>query len=50
MLKMIKGAIEHGAPLHPIKKVRNELEGEYLDLIGWTQVKKYNEKRSDNIS
>lgn len=28
-----------------MKKIEKELEGEYLDLIGWSQVLKYNQKR-----
>ncbi len=49
--KMVKGAMEHGAPIHPVGEVDQELEGEYLDLIGWTQVRRYNEKRlSEDIT
>lgn len=41
--KMVKGAKEHGAPQHTLKEVDKELEGEYLDLLGWNFIRRYNE-------
>ncbi len=49
LAKMIKGAKEHGAPRHTLAAVAKELEGEYLDLLGWTQIKKYNEKKRPQL-
>ncbi len=43
--KMIKGALEHGQPLQDVSKIDKQLEDEYIDLIGWTQVKKYNNQK-----
>ncbi len=42
--KMIKGAKEHGAPNHPLSLVDQELVNEYLDLLGWLLVRKWNEQ------
>ncbi len=40
--KMEKGAEEHGAPRLPPSVTRLELENEYLDLLGWLLVAKWN--------
>jgi len=33
--KLIRGAKEHGVPINDINRIHLELEGEYIDLIGW---------------
>jgi hypothetical protein len=43
--KMIRGAQEHGAPILSVEKVDTELNGEYLDLVGWMLIKKWNQIR-----
>lgn len=43
--KLIKGAEEHGAPIYLPEVVDHEIECEKIDLIGWTLVKQYNQKR-----
>lgn len=42
--KMIRGAREHGAPTHPVQKINEEIDNEYIDLLGWELVKKWNER------
>lgn len=44
--KMIKGAREHGPPIHTAEKLEEELRGEWLDLIGWSLIRKYNKQRN----
>ncbi len=40
--KMETGAEEHGAPDLPASVTKHELENEYLDLLGWLLVAKWN--------
>lgn len=42
--KMKKGAEEHGAPQHTLERIATELSNEYLDLIGWLLVEKWNKR------
>ncbi len=46
--KMTIGAVEHGAPSHPLDRIQHELEGEYIDLIGWLLVEKWNKRKIEN--
>lgn len=43
-VKMERGAREHGAPIHPPAMIRQELDNECLDLLGWLLVEKWNER------
>lgn len=43
--KMEKGAIEHGAPRHTLQALQRELTNEYLDLLGWLLLEKWNQKQ-----
>jgi hypothetical protein len=45
--KMLIGAIEHGAPTHTVAKVKEELNKEYADLLGWLLVEKWVEKKME---
>lgn len=47
--KMERGAIEHGAPNHPDTKIDQELANEYLDLLGWLLVKKWNNRSKEEL-
>lgn len=42
--KLERGAIEHGAPVYPVETVDGEIEMEFLDILGWSLVRKFNEK------
>jgi hypothetical protein len=44
-MKLIKGAIEHGEPVHDIEWMKNEVGYEYLDILGWGLLIMWNEKR-----
>jgi hypothetical protein len=43
--KMTRGAHEHGAPSHPTTYINEEIDNEYIDLLGWELVKKWNERK-----
>lgn len=49
--KLIKGGLEHGAPKYSVRRIRQELKAEHLDLIGWRLIGKYNAlgKKGKNI-
>lgn len=40
--KMEKGVLEHGKPSHSQAEVHEELQQEFLDLIGWNMVRLWN--------
>jgi len=40
--KMNKGALEHGKPSHSQEEVHEELQQEFLDIIGWNMVLLWN--------
>lgn len=44
--KLERGAKEHGEPLYPQGKVQEELEMEFIDILGWKQVGKWSQKRN----
>lgn len=46
--KMWLGAVEHGAPQHTIKKVKSEIDKEYVDLLGWMLVERWVAKKEQN--
>jgi hypothetical protein len=43
--KLRQGAAEHGAPVYPQEQIYQELQAEYLDLIGWTLLAMYQHER-----
>lgn len=44
--KLIKGALEHGAPSEGDYDVEQELQSEYLDMLGWGFLKLWREKHA----
>ncbi len=42
--KMKKGALEHGSPTHSQEEAQNELQQEFLDIIGWNMVLLWDKK------
>lgn len=44
--KLDRGALEHGEPYYPVEKIREELTNEYLDLLGWLLIEKWNQRRN----
>lgn len=46
--KLIRGAQEHGSPDRDPEQIRHELENEYIDVLGWFLLEKWNaEHRTD---
>lgn len=41
--KLVKGSLEHGPPIYSEEITTHELQQEFLDIIGWTLVREYNE-------
>lgn len=39
--KMIRGSHEHGEPSHPLPVVQQEINNEYMDLLGWMLIERW---------
>lgn len=44
--KLMRGAKEHGAPTYDKHQLLAEFNAECIDLLGWTLVRKWNEKKA----
>lgn len=43
--KLERGTREYGNPIYPLDKLDKEIKEEMIDLIGWSLVKKFNERK-----
>lgn len=43
--KLTKGGREHGLPIYSDKKIQKEIEAEFLDIIGWKLVRRWQSAR-----
>jgi hypothetical protein len=43
--KMEAGAAEHGAPNHTKDQTSRQIESEFIDILGWTLVEKWNDRK-----
>lgn len=48
--KLRKGAKEHGEPIHEVEWLQEELQQEYLDMMGYTLLMEWNIERSKNTN
>jgi len=48
--KVIIGAKEHGEPYYPAEQLKTEIENEYVDLLGWMLIERWNKMKTNQES
>lgn len=48
--KVIIGAQEHGEPFYAPQQLQTEIENEYVDLLGWMLIERWNKMKTNEES